>query len=91
MSVLSEVISGLKFLKFFGQVEQWSEKVLASREVELSWLWKRYIYSSLLQLSWTLSPALFTFLSLASYTYIQGNELDAATAFTSLLVFNLVR
>lgn len=91
MSVLSEVISGLKFLKFFGQVEQWSEKVLAARAIELQWLWKRYMSTALLHLSWSISPALFTFLSLASYTYLQGKELDVATAFTSLLVFNLVR
>lgn len=91
MNTLTEVIVALRFLKYFGQVNQWTERVLAAREIELRWLWKRYVFSSLLQLSWTLSPALFTFLSLASYTYIQGNELDAATAFTSLLVFGLVR
>ncbi|KAJ6516148.1 hypothetical protein C8R45DRAFT_1049577 [Mycena sanguinolenta] len=65
-SVVNELISSIKFIKFGGGEERWLEKVNNAREVELSWL---------------LLPLLISVSSFYVYVW-QGNVLTVATAFT---------
>ncbi len=40
MGVLNELISGIKFIKFFAWEDRWIERVLDAREVEMQWMIK---------------------------------------------------
>lgn len=40
MTVISELIAAVKFIKFFAWEEQWIGRVLDARKVEISWLIK---------------------------------------------------
>ena len=40
MSVLNELIGGIKFIKFFAWEDRWIQRVLDAREVELEWIGK---------------------------------------------------
>ncbi|KAG8994024.1 hypothetical protein FRB90_000542, partial [Tulasnella sp. 427] len=90
MSVLNELIGGIKFIKFFAWEPQWIKRTLNARDYELKWLIKDRINSTLFSLLWALAP---TFVSIVSfYVYVQlGNELSISTAFTAIALFNMLK
>ncbi|KAF8211356.1 multidrug resistance-associated ABC transporter [Mycena galopus ATCC 62051] len=88
-SVVNELISSIKFIKFGGAEEQWLKKATDAREVELDWLRKIRFVRVFTHLTWLILPV---FISVSSfYVYIkQGNNLTVATALTALAVFNML-
>ncbi|KAJ7865666.1 hypothetical protein B0H13DRAFT_2253973 [Mycena leptocephala] len=78
-SVVNELISSIKFIKFSGAEEKWLKKTNDARDAELNWLFK----------STGLPPLMISASSFFVYVK-QGNELTVATAFTALAVFNMV-
>lgn len=40
MGVLNELISAVKFIKFFAWEDRWIQRVCDAREVEMQWFWK---------------------------------------------------
>lgn len=90
-SALNELTQNLKFVKYYAFEEEMQRRILAYREKELSWLRKRQILQSFVMALWTLTPALVTTLSFASYVYISQRTLDVSTAFTAIALFQLLR
>ncbi|KAJ7499148.1 hypothetical protein FB451DRAFT_27658 [Mycena latifolia] len=88
-SVVNELISSIKFIKFGGAEEKWLRKANDSRDVELKWLLKSKLMGLAFQVTWTLLPLLISVSSF--YVYVkQGNDLSVSTAFTALAVFNML-
>ncbi|KAF7342065.1 ATP-dependent bile acid permease [Mycena venus] len=88
-SVVNELISSIKFIKFGGAEERWVKKVNDARKVELTWFMKSRFMEVATHISWTLLPLLISVSSF--YIYIrQGNELTVATAFTALAIFKML-
>ncbi|KAF7346282.1 ATP-dependent bile acid permease [Mycena sanguinolenta] len=88
-SVVNELISSIKFIKFGGAEERWLKKVNGARDVELGWLWKSRVVQLAFYLTWLLLPLSISVS--AFYVYIkQGNDLTVATAFTALSIFNML-
>ena len=65
--------------------------ILDSRNVEIKQLRNNFIYLTMFDLVWILSPVLVTIVSFFVFTKIQGHELTASIAFTSLSVFYELR
>ncbi|TBU41809.1 P-loop containing nucleoside triphosphate hydrolase protein [Dichomitus squalens] len=90
MGVLNELITAIKFIKFFAWEDKWVERVLSARTVELHWITKERVNSILFSLLGYISPVLVSAASF--YVYIaQGNELSIGTAFTALALYSKVR
>ncbi|CAG8845518.1 20543_t:CDS:2, partial [Racocetra persica] len=91
VGLMNEVLQGIRMIKFFTWEKNWENRILESRKIELKQLRNNFIYLSIFDLLWSASPILVTILSFFFYTKIQGNELTAAVAFTSIVVFNELR
>ncbi|KAJ6539128.1 hypothetical protein B0H19DRAFT_1269480 [Mycena capillaripes] len=91
-SVVSELISSIKFIKFGGAEERWLKKANDARDIELSWLLKSRFAEIALHITWYSTFIHGRLSSISSFfVYIkQGNELTVATAFTALAVFNML-
>lgn len=61
------------------------------RESELKELFKAYFCLSMYNLIWMATPVLVTIVMFYVYTKVQGNELTASIAFTSITIFNELR
>ncbi|KAH8825097.1 multidrug resistance-associated ABC transporter [Flagelloscypha sp. PMI_526] len=76
MTVLNELISSVKFIKFFAWEERWIARAMESRKNELTWLTK--------------TPTLISVISFFVYVML-GNTLTVGTAFTAIALFNMIR
>ncbi|KIO27861.1 hypothetical protein M407DRAFT_22914 [Tulasnella calospora MUT 4182] len=90
MSVINELIGGIKFIKFFAWEPQWIKRTLDARDDELKWLIKDRINSTLFSLLWALAPTFVSIVSFLLYVWL-GNELSIATAFTAIALFNMLK
>ncbi|KAF0561148.1 P-loop containing nucleoside triphosphate hydrolase protein [Gigaspora margarita] len=91
VGLMNEVLQSIRMIKFLSWEKNWENKVLEVRKIELKQLRNHFIYLSIIDLLWMASPILVTILSFFFFTKVQGNELTAAIAFTSLAVFNELR
>ncbi|KAH9854526.1 multidrug resistance-associated ABC transporter [Lenzites betulinus] len=90
MGVLNELISAVKFIKFFAWEDRWIGKVMNAREVEMQWMIKSRINSVCFTLIWTCASILVSVSAFFAYV-AQGNELTIGTAFTAIALFQMVR
>ena len=67
------------------------ESITSLRTIELKAI-RSYLFTTYFsRILWSAAPILVSFLSFSVYTQIAGHTLDAATAFTSLALFNTLR
>ncbi|CAG8459975.1 16431_t:CDS:10 [Acaulospora morrowiae] len=85
------VLQGIRMIKFFAWEKNWERRVLEARRTELKQLRYNFIYMTILDLLWMVSPTLVTIISFLFYTLVQGQQLTAAVAFTSITIFNELR
>ncbi|KAF8836435.1 P-loop containing nucleoside triphosphate hydrolase protein [Paxillus ammoniavirescens] len=90
MAVLNELISAVKFIKFFAWEERWIQRAMEARGVEMGWIVKARVNSVMFSALWTSAPILVSFISFFAFVY-QGNQLTVAVAFTSIALFNMIR
>lgn len=87
----TELLQGIKIIKYFNWERQLLKIIQAARSNELEKLIryiKAVIYS---RLTWWSGPILVSVFTFSTYTFIAGQQLDATTAFTSLALFNSLR
>eukprot|EP01127_Copromyxa_protea_P010837 TRINITY_DN2685_c0_g1_i1.p1 TRINITY_DN2685_c0_g1~~TRINITY_DN2685_c0_g1_i1.p1 ORF type:complete len:1499 (+),score=394.02 TRINITY_DN2685_c0_g1_i1:18-4514(+) len=88
-TILNEVIQGIQVIKFFAWERSFVEKITEVRTRELNML-KTYLFLNIGSNSlWAAIPVLLTVTCFFFYT-LQGNELGAATAFSSLSLINMM-
>ncbi|KAF8439690.1 multidrug resistance-associated ABC transporter [Boletus edulis BED1] len=90
MAVLNEVISAVKFIKFFAWEERWIDRTMDARGVEMEWMVKARLNSILFSAIWSSAPIFVSLISFFAYVY-QGNKLTVSVAFTSIALFNMIR
>ncbi|KAG1773289.1 hypothetical protein EV702DRAFT_1131440 [Suillus placidus] len=90
MAVLNELISAVKFIKFFAWEDRWIKRTMDARGVEMNWMVKARINSVLFSLIWTSAPILVSLISFFTFVY-QGNQLTVSIAFTSIALFSMIR
>ncbi|KAG0006808.1 hypothetical protein BGZ65_003355 [Modicella reniformis] len=91
VTLMGELIAGIRMIKFFAWEMSFSEKVLKAREIELKKLVNIYKSTILFQLVWYGSPLLVTICSFFCYVKIQKGELTPAVAFTAMVLFNRLK
>ncbi|CAO3698324.1 unnamed protein product [Rhizopus stolonifer] len=91
ISLMNEVLQGIRQIKFFAWETNWEKRVMEARGVELYHLAITYLSGVLFTLTWQGAPILVTLLSFWSFTKLEGKELTAPIAFTSISVFNELR
>ncbi|CDH57434.1 abc bile acid [Lichtheimia corymbifera JMRC:FSU:9682] len=91
VSLMNEVLQGIRQIKFFASESNWEKRIMQSRAVELGYLRTAYISEALFQMVWQGLPILVTAIAFWSYTMLEGNELTASVAFTSIIVFDELR
>ncbi|CRG91117.1 hypothetical protein PISL3812_08165 [Talaromyces islandicus] len=86
VAVLTEVLQGIRQIKFSALESSWQRKVSEAREQELGAQWKVLTYDIGLLTIWLLGPIMLSAISLGVYASIHG-QLTASTAFTAMSVF----
>lgn len=85
-SAVTEVLQGVRQIKFAALEQEWQNHITEKREAELKLLWKESLYTTAISSVWILGPLMLSAVSLTVYALIHG-ELSASVAFTSLSVF----
>lgn len=87
----NEVLQNIRIIKFFAWEDRFAQIVDEARVAELKALRRRYILWAIAATVWYASPIVITFFSFLVYTKVEGKELNAPIAFTSLSLFNVLR
>ncbi|SJX64743.1 related to YBT1-Vacuolar, full-size ABC protein transporting bile acids [Sporisorium reilianum f. sp. reilianum] len=91
MSLLSELIDAMRFVKIQGVEPQWEQRVADARRTEMRRLvWSR-VMTFLFELLWTVIPVLVTLVSFFFYVKAAKEELTVSTAFTAIALFTMIR
>jgi hypothetical protein len=91
VKLMNEILSGVRVLKYYAWERPFSEKIVAVRDEELQLL-KRLAYVVASGFTLVLMSAPIVQPILIFFTYIKlGNVLDAATAFTTISLFNVMQ
>ncbi|KAJ2383257.1 hypothetical protein GGI05_005374, partial [Coemansia sp. RSA 2603] len=91
VTVITELLQGIKAVKLFGWESRFLERVDERREKQLTYMWKMMIAWIRTELVSTLAPMLVLISIFATYVAVYGNRLTAEIAFTSISVFKIIR
>ncbi|KAG2202200.1 hypothetical protein INT47_002119 [Mucor saturninus] len=91
VSLMNEVLQGIRQIKFFAWEANWSKRILEARNLELGYLRLVYFSEIIFMILWQSTPILVTTIAFWSFTKIEGKELTAPIAFTSITIFNDLR
>ncbi|KAJ7479990.1 hypothetical protein B0H11DRAFT_2173507 [Mycena galericulata] len=94
MRVLNELISAVKFIKFFAWEQRWIDRALKARNEEIKWMIKGnlnpHCYCAALMILWITAPIFISVISFFTYVML-GHELTISTAFTAIALFGMIR
>ncbi|CAO3630134.1 unnamed protein product [Mucor hiemalis] len=90
VNLVTEVLQGIRQIKFFAWENKWEERIMEARNAELYQLAITYINGVFFSLVWQGAPILVTLVSF-SFTKLEGKELTAPIAFTVISVFGELR
>nr|XP_019050369.1 ATP-binding cassette transporter [Kwoniella bestiolae CBS 10118]OCF29299.1 ATP-binding cassette transporter [Kwoniella bestiolae CBS 10118] len=88
---ITEAIGALRMIKMFGWEDRIKERIAAKREDELHLIWQRRLMTLAVIILNNILPVLTMVVTFAMYTLVQQKQLSAATVFTSMVVFELVK
>ncbi|KAI8891188.1 P-loop containing nucleoside triphosphate hydrolase protein, partial [Backusella circina FSU 941] len=88
LSLMNEVLQGIRQIKFFAWEKKWAERIMKSREEELDHLKIIWIQDVVFNFLWQAVPLSMTMIAFWSYTQIEGRELTASIAFSSIIIYN---
>ncbi|ORZ00014.1 P-loop containing nucleoside triphosphate hydrolase protein [Lobosporangium transversale] len=91
MDYLTEMLSAIRIVKFFGWESKFVEKINNAREKELKQIRKTYVRMCFAGIAWQIIPLLNTVVFFLVYTKLYGNEISASILFTTLSLINIMR
>ncbi|KAG0027521.1 hypothetical protein BGZ81_005507 [Podila clonocystis] len=91
VGLVSEMLQGIRMIKFFAWEKNIQKKIMEIRDQELRRFIRLYIVSTIFTLLWFGSPILVTVMCFTSYTKLEHKELTSAVAFTSMAIFIILR
>ncbi|EGO28860.1 hypothetical protein SERLADRAFT_434751 [Serpula lacrymans var. lacrymans S7.9] len=89
MSIVNEVITALKFIKFFAWEDRWINRTFDARKLELSWMIKSRLNYMIFVLLWQSAPLVISVIAFSTHVFL-GNQLTIGTAFTAITLFNML-
>lgn len=87
---INELLSSIRIVKYFAWENKFAEGIRQVRETELAILRKRYMLWALSVGVWFFMPVLISMVSFSAFIFIQGGNLTAPVAFTTLAIFNVM-
>ncbi|KAJ7099479.1 hypothetical protein B0H15DRAFT_1002427 [Mycena belliarum] len=90
MGVLNELISAVKFIKFFAWEQQWIDRALEARNEEIKWMIKARTNGVGFYCLWITAPIFISVISFFTYVML-GHKLTISTAFTAIALFGMIR
>ncbi|CAI7663380.1 unnamed protein product [Penicillium glandicola] len=87
LAIVTEVLQGIRQIKFSALEEQWQKRVQETRETELGALWASFLADIGLLAIWVLGPVGLSAVSLTTYAIINGT-LSPSVAFTAMAIFS---
>ncbi|KAB8343200.1 hypothetical protein FH972_022790 [Carpinus fangiana] len=84
--LVTEVLQGMRQIKFAAMEEQWQDVIMKVRLEELNNQWRLNLWATLLTVIWLSVPVLIGATSLAIYAWLY-QTLTASVAFTALATF----
>ena len=84
---VSEVLQGIRQVRFSSLEKVWEARILQSRTKELSRIWRAAVTVSYLAFASNVGPILFASISLATYAVETRGRLSPSLAFASLGLF----
>ncbi|KAK0397409.1 hypothetical protein QR680_002116 [Steinernema hermaphroditum] len=93
LKMMSEVLNGMKVLKFYAWEQSMQKMILNIRKKEIAVLKKLAFLNALTSLTWTCAPFLVAVLTFGVYVTIdpQNNVLTPQITFVALSLFNILR
>lgn len=91
ISLMNEALQGIRQIKFFSWEKNWEKRIMEARKDELKQLAVSYVSQVLFSIIWQASPIIVTLVSFWSFTKLEGHQLTAPVAFTSIAVFEELR
>ncbi|ORY22510.1 hypothetical protein BCR39DRAFT_551500 [Naematelia encephala] len=91
VGAITEAVGALRMIKMFGWEGRIKERVANKREAELTLIWRRRLMTLAGALLNNILPMLTMTVTFAVYTVVQKKQLTAATVFTSMTVFDLIK
>ena len=89
VSIMSELLSGIRVIKYFNWEPVFSDKVNTARTTELRHLAGRKYLDALCVYLWATTPVFISVLTFVTYVML-GNTLTAAKVFTSVALFAML-
>ena len=89
ISAVTEVLHGIRQIKFSALEKQWQDRIADRRREELKLLWRIALYTTCMVSIWILGPLMLSAVSLTVYSLTKG-ELTASVAFTALSIFSSI-
>ncbi|PYH42937.1 P-loop containing nucleoside triphosphate hydrolase protein [Aspergillus saccharolyticus JOP 1030-1] len=87
LAIVTEVLQGIRQIKFSGLEAQWEARIHQAREKELQALWTSFLFDVILMAIWILGPIGLSAVSLTVYAVLHGG-ISASVAFTAMSVFS---
>ncbi|KAI9220234.1 hypothetical protein BC828DRAFT_384016 [Blastocladiella britannica] len=91
VSLVNEMLQGIRMIKYFYFEPHFEEKLRASRETELQALIGFGYFLAFVQVLFRSIPILVSLVTFASFVGIQGGKLDVTTVFTALSLFTVLK
>ncbi|KAI8638609.1 P-loop containing nucleoside triphosphate hydrolase protein [Parasitella parasitica] len=91
VSLMNELLQGIRQIKFFAWESNWAKRIMRSRNTELEHLKTTFMSEVIFLLLWQGTPLMVTTVAFWSFTRLQGCQLTAPIAFTSIVIFNELR
>ncbi|GAB1199270.1 hypothetical protein APSETT444_008616 [Aspergillus pseudonomiae] len=91
LSKISEYLSSIRTLKYFGWEHAAMDSINEARGVEQRRLWKRSVYAAAISMAGDLLPMVSLLVMFSVFVLFTNDTLRAATAFTSLSIMETLR
>ena len=91
VSLMSEVLSSIRYIKFMAYERAFEQRILRAREEEIRQQRNNYLLEVAFNFIWGASPIACVLVSFLVFTKAMHRDLTPSIAFTSLAVFNELR
>jgi len=91
LKVINELFGAITIIKLYAWELAFGKKISEIRARELAKLKKYKVVYSMMWLSWSVLPVITSVVTFSCYTGLAGGTLDADKAFTSIVLFSLLR
>ena len=86
----SEVLGGMKIVKFQAWEESFQKRILDLREIELSRLFRYFVANAFSRMLFSFTPLFVALATFAAFV-MSGHQLDVASALTALALFGILQ